>query len=47
MKINNKLDVKVTGVYEDLPLNTQFKDLKFLSPIDLWLVDNPWIKKSP
>jgi putative ABC transport system permease protein len=45
MKINNKLDVKVTGVYEDLPLNTQFKDLKFLSPADLWIADNPWIKE--
>ncbi len=44
MKINNALDVKVTGVYEDLPLNSQFKDLKFLSPTDLWLIDNPWIK---
>lgn len=46
IKINNKYDVKVTGVYEDLPLNTQFKDLKFLSPIDLWFADNPWIKQS-
>lgn len=45
MKINNKMDVKVTGVYEDLPLNTQFKDLKFLSPADLWIADNPWIKE--
>jgi putative ABC transport system permease protein len=46
MKINNKLDVKVTGVYEDLPLNSQFKDLKFLSPTDLWIIDNPWIKQQ-
>jgi len=46
MKMSNKYEVKVTGVYEDLPLNTQFKDLKFLSSIDLWFVDNPWIKKS-
>ena len=45
MKMNNKYAVKVTGVYEDLPLNTQFKDLKFLSPIELWFVDNPWIKQ--
>lgn len=45
MKINSKLDVKVTGVYEDLPLNTQFKDLKFLSPAELWIADNPWIKE--
>jgi ABC-type antimicrobial peptide transport system permease subunit len=45
IKINNKFDVKVTGVYEDLPLNSQFKDLKFLSPIELWIADNPWIKE--
>ena len=25
MKIGNKLDVKVTGVYEDLPYNSQFQ----------------------
>src|ERR1700744_3059952 len=42
MRINNKFDVKVTGVYEDLPLNSKFKDLKFLSPTALWLADNPW-----
>ena len=46
IKINNKYVVKVTGVYEDLPLNTQFKDLMFLSPIYLWFADNPWIKTS-
>jgi putative ABC transport system permease protein len=45
MKINNKFNVKVTGVYEDLPLNSQFKDLKFLSPTELWIADNPWIKE--
>ncbi|QHW00644.1 FtsX-like permease family protein [Spirosoma endbachense] len=45
MKINNKLDVKVTGVYEDLPLNTQFNQVKFLAPFDLWVSDNPWIKE--
>ncbi len=45
MKINNKFNVKVTGVYEDLPLNSQFKDLKFLSPVELWIIDNPWIKE--
>lgn len=43
LKINNKLDVKVTGVYEDLPLNTRFNEAKFLAPFDLWVSDNPWI----
>lgn len=46
VKINNNLAVKVTGVYEDLPLNTKFKDLKFISPLSLWLIDNPWIKQQ-
>ncbi|HEY4327325.1 MAG TPA: ABC transporter permease, partial [Mucilaginibacter sp.] len=46
MKINNKLNVTVTGVYEDLPLNTKFKDLKFLSTSALWILDNPWIEKT-
>ncbi len=46
MKINNRLDVKVTGVYEDLPKNTTFADLKFLAPFDLWVVDNPWVKEK-
>ena len=46
IKMNNKYELKVTGVYQDLPLNTQFKDLKFISPIDLWFLDNPWIKQQ-
>lgn len=46
MKINNRLDVKVTGVYEDLPKNTTFADLKFLAPFDLWLVDNPCVREK-
>ena len=36
MKIDNKQDVKVTGIYEDLPNNTQFKNLNFIAPI-IWM----------
>jgi putative ABC transport system permease protein len=32
VKIDNKYDVKVSGVYEDLPNNTSFADLSFISP---------------
>jgi len=46
MKINNNSVVKVTGVYEDLPMNTQFKDLKFIGAFDLWLDNNPWIRQT-
>ena len=43
MKINNNINVKVTGVYEDLPLNAHFTDLKFIAPLQLWINDNTWI----
>jgi putative ABC transport system permease protein len=44
LKISQKYDVKVTGVYQDLPFNTSFKDLKVILPWSLYLIDNPWIK---
>ncbi|MBC8111528.1 MAG: ABC transporter permease, partial [Verrucomicrobia bacterium] len=47
MKIDNKQDVKVTGVYEDLPYNTDFKNLKFIAPWDLYVSSSePWIKRA-
>jgi putative ABC transport system permease protein len=47
---NNNLTVKVTGVYEDLPQNSSFGDLTFISPWQLLVEDqhydtrfgNPW-----
>jgi ABC-type antimicrobial peptide transport system permease subunit len=45
LMINNKISVKISGVYEDLPLNTLLKDIKFLSTWDLWVSQNSWIKK--
>ncbi len=32
IRIDNKHDVKVTGVFEDLPNNTTFSDVDFYSP---------------
>lgn len=46
MKINNNSNVKVTGVYEDLPLNSEFTKIKFISPFALWVSENGWIKKA-
>lgn len=45
MKIDNKVDAKVTGVYEDLPYNSQFRDLAFIAPWELNLIAEPWIKQ--
>lgn len=44
MRIDNKLDVKVTGVYKDLPFNTRFKDLQFIAPWDLYKDSEGWLK---
>jgi ABC-type antimicrobial peptide transport system permease subunit len=45
IKLDRSLDVKVTGVYEDLPDNTSFRELKIIMPWELWLIQNPWAKK--
>jgi putative ABC transport system permease protein len=46
MKLGGRLDVKVTGVYEDLPSNTEFGGLDFIAPWELYLVSAPWIRNS-
>ena len=45
MKIDNKLDVKVTGVYQDLPNNSSFKNLNFIAPWSLYLISETWINE--
>ncbi|WP_174260179.1 ABC transporter permease [Spirosoma endbachense] len=44
LKVSRKYDVKVTGVYEDLPYNTSFRKVTVIMPWALWLIDNPWVK---
>lgn len=44
IKFDKIYNVKVTGVYEDLPDNTSFKDVKIIMPWELWIVQNPWVK---
>jgi putative ABC transport system permease protein len=46
LKIDNKLNVKVTGVYEDLPHNTKFAELAFIAPWDLYVSAEKWIQNS-
>ncbi|MCE7067188.1 ABC transporter permease [Dyadobacter sp. CY326] len=44
IKIDNSQNVKVTGVYEDLPYNTTFRGLTFLAPWSLYEIINPSLK---
>jgi putative ABC transport system permease protein len=45
MRVNNKNDVKVTGVYEDIPHSSRFHDMTFIMPWSLYLIENDWIQK--
>ncbi|RRA99950.1 ABC transporter permease [Larkinella rosea] len=46
VKIDNKLNVKVTGVYEDFPFNTEFRDMTFIAPWDLYVSSEDWVKRA-
>ncbi len=46
MKINKDLDVKVVGVYEDIPYNSEFHELGFIAPFDLFISFTPWVKEA-
>ena len=45
MRVDNREDVKVTGVYEDLPHNSFFRRMAYILPWELYLTMNPWIGK--
>ncbi|MES2795676.1 MAG: FtsX-like permease family protein [Bacteroidota bacterium] len=44
LKIDNFFDVKVTGVYEDLPRNSKFGEVQFFAPWDLWVSSFKWVQ---
>jgi putative ABC transport system permease protein len=44
LRIDNLMDVKVTGVFKDVPFNSRFHSLQFISTWDLWVSANPWLK---
>ncbi len=45
--IDNKENVKVTGVYKDFPDNSNFKEITFIAPWELYLILNPGIRTDP
>lgn len=44
IKIDNRLAVKVTGVYRDLPRNSSFTELGYIAPWDLMVSSWKWVK---
>ncbi|GAB3513899.1 ADOP family protein [Emticicia fontis] len=46
VKIGNDWNVKVTGVYEDLPKNTTFHEVAFMAPWDLYFNNTEWVRTA-
>ena len=40
--MDGSTEVKIAGVYEDLPYNSGFNELKFIAPMDLFMSLNKW-----
>lgn len=45
IKFDRNYEVKVTGVYEDLPQNSTFSNIKIMMPWKLWQIQNPWSER--
>lgn len=46
IKIDNKLNVSVTGIYKDLPYKTELRELKFIAPWDLYVSSMEWVRNA-
>jgi len=44
VKVDNKFTLKVTGVYEDVPYNAEFRDMTFIVPWSFFIANWDWIK---
>lgn len=44
LRIDNMVDVKVTGVFKEFPPNSQLHSMQFMSTWDLWTTTNGWLK---
>lgn len=44
MRINNSSYVKVTGVYEDIPHNSNFREMSWVMPWELYVIESDFIK---
>jgi putative ABC transport system permease protein len=46
IKIDNTWTLKVAGVYEDIPDNSDFKDLTLIMPWDMYMTTEPYLKNA-
>lgn len=46
VKLNNRHDFTVAGVFEDFPFNSSFEDTRYLLPWDKYISTEDWLKES-
>lgn len=46
IKIDDSLNAKITGVYEDLPYNTTLRDISFIAPWALYLSSDKEVREN-
>jgi len=46
IRLDNELDMKVTGVYEDIPGNSTFSSIHFIGTWEFWVSENFWMKEE-
>ncbi|MBO9562618.1 MAG: ABC transporter permease [Niastella sp.] len=46
VKLDNRYDIKVTGVFANLPSNSRFAEVSFLCPWSLLVATNPTVKQD-
>ncbi|HZY83089.1 MAG TPA: FtsX-like permease family protein [Cyclobacteriaceae bacterium] len=46
LSIDNMMTAAVTGVFEDIPRNNKFGEVKFFAPWALYVSAQPWLQKS-
>jgi putative ABC transport system permease protein len=46
VRMNNKYDFKVAGVYKDIPKNSSFNDTHFLMSWDKYMTTETWLKRA-
>jgi putative ABC transport system permease protein len=46
LRINNRMEVEVTGIYEDIPRNSYFGEVQFFCPWSLFYESNEWVRNN-
>jgi ABC-type antimicrobial peptide transport system permease subunit len=46
LQIGNKLNAKVTGIYEDMPYNSEFSGVKFIATWEQYVSSMDWVRNS-